>query len=326
MVAQNLARQANARQRTRGEPLLLRGGEPGGLALDEFDAARRAAGIAAAGVQNVNLGVLLDGQHEPLSVRNVEGPVSVDREFGHACIVWYGPRYNPESVRSPSPAIVALHVGQPEGLGIEGAADWFDERWTTAIFKRAIVGPIRVTTLGLIGDGQADPANHGGPDKAICVYSADHYPDWQRELGLADFGAGAFGENFTIRGLTEADVCVGDIWTVGDVELQLSQPRQPCWKLAQKWRLKTLSAQTVENGRTGWYFRVLREGLVNTGDRLVLTSRTSPDWTVAAANEVMHHRRHDRNAATTLAAVATLSGSWKHKLQARAASEPGPER
>jgi MOSC domain-containing protein YiiM len=209
----------------------------------------------------------------------------------------------------------AIHVGQPESLGFEGAAAWFDQPWTTAIFKRPLSGPVPVGRLGLDGDRQADPSVHGGPDKAVCVYSADHYPTWQHELGLADFHAGAFGENLTLAGVTEHDICVGDVWAVADVLVQVSQPRQPCWKLARKWQRKTLTDEVVKSGRTGWYFRVLREGSVSPGATLALVERRHPEWTITAANNAMHHGVGDLRA---LGSLDELSASWKKTLSRKA--------
>lgn len=211
------------------------------------------------------------------------------------------------------PSIVSVNIGTPEQLGVEGAAAWYDGPWTTSIFKRALDRPVRVTATGLAGDGQADPVNHGGPDKAVCVYPADYYEAWRRVLALPadDFVFGAFGENLTVADVTEADVCIGDVWAAGDVLLQLSQPRQPCWKLARKWRIKDLTEQVLASGRTGWYFRVLAEGTVTRGTTLELRERPHPRWTVAAANGVLHHGIGDRDG---LASLDELSASWKRKL------------
>ena len=124
---------------------------------------------------------------------------------------------------------------------------------------------MQVTPTGIEGDGQADLVNHGGVDKAICVYPLAHYPHWQEMIGR-ELSPAAFGENFTVDGLTEADVCIGDTWRVGeDVLVQVSQPRQPCWKLARRWQRKTLALEVQESGKTGWYFRVLEEGTVQAG-------------------------------------------------------------
>ena len=158
--------------------------------------------------------------------------------------------------------IVALCLGTPRDLGREDAPEPFDRAWTTGIFKTPVDGPVHLSSLGFTGDGQADLTVHGGPDKAVCVYSADHYPGWRHALGLDPFTFGAFGENLTIDGLDEQQVCIGDVWSVGDALVQVSQPRQPCWKLAMKWRRRTLTDEVVVSGRTGWYFRVQHEGLV----------------------------------------------------------------
>lgn len=212
-----------------------------------------------------------------------------------------------------------MHVGEPESLGLDGAAAWFDEPWTTAIFKRPIKEPTAVRLDGLVGDRQADRVNHGGPDKAICVYPAVHYPLWRADLRQAlngaDFDFSAFGENFTVQGLTEEEVCIGDVYAIGlGVVVQVSQPRQPCWKLARKWRIKDLTARAIETGRTGWYFRVLDEGTVQAGDSLILRERPHLEWTISAANRVMHFREGDARA---LADLDELSQSWKHTLRAR---------
>ena len=228
------------------------------------------------------------------------------------------PRFASISTVSTVSTISSISVGHPESRGIEGAAEWFQQPWTTAIYKRKATGPVRVGVLGLSGDGQADATHHGGPDKAICVYSGDHYAAWRATLGLGDFVDGAFGENVTVRAQAEGDVCIGDTWSVGTVLVQISQPRQPCWKLAQKWRIKDLTAQTVANGWTGWYVRVLREGIIATGDALTLVERPHPAWTVAAANAVMHKGAGD---AAALAALLQLSSSWRQTLAARLGRE-----
>lgn len=221
---------------------------------------------------------------------------------------------------TPSGAtLVSIQVGQPRALGADAAVDQFDKPWTTGIFKNAIEGPAVVRTTHIEGDGQADRENHGGIDKAVCAFSADHYDHWRRILGRPDFLHGAFGENFTIRRLDEAEVCVGDVYALGDVRLQISQPRQPCWKLARKWRVKDLADQVIKSGQTGWYFRVLVEGRVARGTTLELVERPHPEWTIAAANHVMHGRPIDATASRALAGVPLLSESWKRKLRERIA-------
>lgn len=220
-----------------------------------------------------------------------------------------------------SPSIAQLSVGLPRECGPFGPEDPFGEpwpaepeRWTSGIFKSPIDGPVAVTVTGLLGDGQADPAVHGGPDKAVCVYAAEHYPAWRRTLGLDAFVFGAFGENLTVTGLDEQAVCIGDVWRAGDVLLQVSQPRKPCWKLGRKWGRPSLTDEVRDSGRTGWYFRVLEPGHLSRGLPLSLVSRAHPAWTVAAANAVMHDRVGD---AAALATLEGLSENWRTTLRTR---------
>lgn len=215
----------------------------------------------------------------------------------------------------------SIQVGQPtEYQAVAG--DTSDKPWRTAFYKQPVQGPVSARKLGLSGDGQADPKHHGGPDKAVCVYSTDHWAHWREALAesLADpeeFAAAAFGENFSIAGWTEPDVCLGDRWRIGDAEFEVSQPRQPCWKLARRWRTKDLTLRVQQTGYTGWYLRVVREGEVAAGQPIELVERPLPEWTVARANEVMHHRKKDREATEQLAAVGLLAESWREQLQKR---------
>jgi MOSC domain-containing protein YiiM len=222
------------------------------------------------------------------------------------------------------PVLQSVNVGLPRTRGVAGAADPMDRPWTSGIFKEAVAGPVWLGRANLTGDGQGDLKNHGGLDKAVNAYPADHYPVWRAELGLADFPPGAFGENFTIAGLTEWSACIGDIYAVGQARLQISQPRQPCWKLARRWRLRDLSARVERSGRTGWYFRVLAEGTVEAGLPLVLIERPFPRWTVADANDLMTGRTKDRAALAALAACPPLAAGWRETLARRAAEGGGP--
>lgn len=214
--------------------------------------------------------------------------------------------------------ILSLRVGLPEQLGLEGAADPLDRSWSTGSFKQPVAGPIWLGRTNLVGDGQADRKHHGGPDKAVCAYPAAHYPLWQAELGLPDFPFGAFGENVTLDELTEQDVCIGDAFAIGEARVQISQPRQPCWKLSRRWRVKDLALRVQLTGRTGWYLRVLAEGYVAPHQPIRLLDRPFPGWTVAHANAVMHDRQGDREAAADLAACPLLSANWRATLTARA--------
>ncbi len=218
------------------------------------------------------------------------------------------------------PLLVSVQVGLPRWHGTPGSADPLDRPWASGFFKEPVPGPVRVTYRNLDGDGQADLVNHGGRDKAVLAYSADHYPHWRTELGLPDMPFGGFGENLTLAGVAEADVCIGDVWRIGPVVLAVSQPRQPCWKLARRWHLKNLPARVVETGRSGWYFRVLTEGVIEAGLAAELVARPNPAWTVARANGVLYAQPPDPAESAALAAVPELSASWRETLLPRTGS------
>lgn len=223
-------------------------------------------------------------------------------------------------------ALASIQVGLPSQFGEEEAADPMDRLWTTGFYKQPVDGPVRLGVTNLDGDGQADLVHHGGTDKAVLAYTAHHYDLWRRELNIPALPFAAFGENFTVEGMTETDVCIGDIWNVGDdATVQVSQPRQPCWKLARRWRLKTLALQVQQTGRTGWYFRVLTEGVVAAEMPMVLVERPHSTWTVERANRVMHANKDDLQAAAELAAIPVLSASWKATLLRRVEQNVNPD-
>lgn len=218
------------------------------------------------------------------------------------------------------PVLTSIQVGRPRWHGTPGAADPMDRPWSSGFFKEPVAGPVRVAAHHLDGDGQADLENHGGPEKAVLGYSADHYPDWRRELSLPELPFGAFGENLTISGQTEADVCVGDVWRIGPVVLAVTQPRQPCWKLARRWKLKDLPARVVETARGGWYFRVVEEGVIEAGMPVELVERPNPEWTIERAMRVMYVHKTDAALSRELADVPGLSMAWREAMLQRGAS------
>jgi MOSC domain-containing protein YiiM len=191
--------------------------------------------------------------------------------------------------------------------------------WQTAFFKEPVDGPVQVRRLGLDGDGNADPENHGGVDKAALIYSADHFPSWRQEHGLAGLTGGGFGENLTIEGDSEAGVCIGDVYRVGGALLEVAQPRTPCWKLARRWGLDWLPRRVLETGRSGWYVRVLEEGPVQAGDAMELVERPATGLTVLLAGRQLYGAREDwdLNAAAALAACPALARPARERLALR---------
>ncbi len=231
--------------------------------------------------------------------------------------------------RARSARVLSVQVGLPRTLGRDDAEDPMDRTWTTGYFKAPVDGPVWAGRTNLAGDGQADLVHHGGADKAVLAYAAAHYPAWRAELAgdLARLGPGGlpfggFGENLTVERWTEADVCVGDVHALGAALLQVAQPRGPCWKIARRWRVRDLPARVQRTGRTGWYYRVLREGPVEAGQELRLLERPHPEWTVAAVNAVRYERRadtpEDRAVTLALAACPALAASLRATLTRRA--------
>lgn len=219
--------------------------------------------------------------------------------------------------------IASVQVGRPRTYAApEGTRG---DTWTSAIAKQPVAVPLRLGTEGLSGDEQADRKSHGGPHKAALVYAAAHYPDWARELGR-ELPHGGFGENFTVAGAGESEVCIGDRWQIGSALVEVSQPREPCRNPALYWRIPGLDQFMRDTGRTGWYVRVLAPGEVATGDAIVRLARPCPDWTVARVNQVFY-RQDDfrvlealRPAMLALAALAQLSPGWRARFARSAAS------
>ncbi len=202
----------------------------------------------------------------------------------------------------------------------KGTGAWWDKSWESGIFKEPVNNPVWLSYEGLDGDGQADLKHHGGPDKAVCVYPAPHYAHWQAQPDLAHMPFGGFGENITLGGATEDQLCMGDRFEFAEALLEISQPRQPCWKLANRWRVRDLKEQAEQTGLTGFYFRVIRHGWLAPGETGVLRERPWPQWMLAECNAIMHHRPEDRAAALRLSECPQLSASWKDKLFGRAQS------
>jgi MOSC domain-containing protein YiiM len=184
----------------------------------------------------------------------------------------------------------------------------------SAIAKVPVTGPVRVTRLGIVGDEQADRAVHGGPDKAIHHYPHEHYGWWRGVLREQDLleAPGAFGENVTSKGSSEADVCIGDRWRLGTALVEISQGRQPCWKLDHRFDGAAVMARMVKSRRSGWYYRVIEEGEVAAGQPLELIDRPFADWSVARVFGLLiagDHKR-DRAGLEGLAQVTALAEPW----------------
>ncbi|MFV1465866.1 MULTISPECIES: MOSC domain-containing protein [unclassified Phaeobacter] len=188
----------------------------------------------------------------------------------------------------------------------------WDGKAPSAIQKDQVSGRQAVTLTGFTGDAQADLTVHGGAEKAVHHYAFDHYAAWQREGHMAaGTEAAAFGENITTIGLTEENLCIGDILRLGSATVQISQGRQPCWKLGLHTGNAKMPYLFQKTGRTGWYYRVLEEGDAAAGDRITLAERRHPDWSVLRVTRARLTRRISRDDADVLSQLADLAPGWR---------------
>ncbi|GKY87472.1 MOSC domain-containing protein [Sinisalibacter aestuarii] len=183
----------------------------------------------------------------------------------------------------------------------------------SGIDKHCRTGRVMARQSGLDGDEQGDTTRHGGPDKALHAYPVRHYRLWAEELPLraARFRPGAFGENLVIGGATEADLCLFDIYRLGGAVVEVSQLRQPCWKLDLRFDLPDMARRVQDSGRTGWYFRVVTEGEIASGDTAELIARPQPGWPLDRVWRLLYRETLDREALAAFAALAGLPDNWR---------------
>lgn len=189
---------------------------------------------------------------------------------------------------------------------------------TSAIGKTPVGGRVWLGETGLDGDQQAEFKHHGGPEQALHHYAFDHYATWRVEWqadepGFARLaGPGAFGENISTFGMTEANVCVGDVYRIGAAIVQVSQPRLPCWKLNLRFARADMSRAVQNTCRTGWYYRVLEAGEIGAGDTIERLARPHADWTVERLLRVLYVERDELRALEDIAKLDTLTPSWRN--------------
>lgn len=188
----------------------------------------------------------------------------------------------------------------------------------TAFVKHPIDGSVFVGVLGIGGDEHVYE-DHGGPDMALLAYPVEHYRHWQ-SVGLDMPGAAAMAENLTVSGLVETDVHLGDVFEIGEVLVQVCQPRSPCYKLAARYGLRQLPVLMQDTGFTGYLLRVLREGHLAAGDSVQLVARDDHGITVAEAGRIVNVDRNDIDGARRVLAVDALGSSVRRKLDTRVAA------
>ena len=188
----------------------------------------------------------------------------------------------------------------------------------SGIDKQPVAGPLHIGPLGLTGDEQGDLRVHGGIDKAVHHYPFDHYAAWQRDLGALPLleTAGAFGENISTTGIDETTVCLGDRFHLGTAVLEISQGRQPCWKLNDRFGIPDIARRVQDSGRSGWYYRVLQPGRTQAGDYLTCIERPHPDWSLARLAALLYGRVLDP-ALLEPALALPLVPSWRRLIERR---------
>ncbi len=206
--------------------------------------------------------------------------------------------------------VVSVNVGRPMLVVRDGRT------YSTAINRRPSAGPVELGPEGFAGDRVSDLKHHGGPDKAACVYPFDHYDYWTGRLGR-ELAVPSFGENLTTQGLLETEVCIGDTFRIGAATVQVTQPRQPCFKLAGKHAEPRLIRWINEIGYCGFYVRTLAPGAIGPGDAIELLARPAPDMPVARALRIMLDKAAPREEVEALLAVEALSQAWRTDLQTR---------
>jgi MOSC domain-containing protein YiiM len=205
--------------------------------------------------------------------------------------------------------LLSVNVGLPREV------TWKGKNVTTGIFKEPVNQRVMVRSLNLDGDRQADLTVHGGADKAVYVYPVEHYDYWKNELPDTEFTPGIFGENFTITGLKEEGVNIGDRFQIGTVKLMATQPRLPCYKLGIRFGRLDMVKRFLASRRTGFYFRVLQEGEVGTGDNLELVSRDENNITVADITQLYVLAGDNLELLHRAAQLKALPESWRDYFQ-----------
>ncbi len=205
--------------------------------------------------------------------------------------------------------LVSVNVGLPREV------TWKGKIVRTGIFKEPINTRVMVRELNLDGDGQADLTVHGGVDKAVYVYPFEHYDYWRSELPDTELTPGIFGENFTVTGFKEEELNIGDRFKIGNVELMVTQPRLPCYKLGIRFGRPDMVKRFLASRRTGFYFRVLQEGEVVAGDTLELVSRDEHNITVADITKLYTRDKTDPELLHRAAQLEALPESWRDYFQ-----------
>ena len=222
----------------------------------------------------------------------------------------------PQRVKSARPAalgggtLLSVNIGMPKDVAWQGKTVF------TGVFKDPVTGPRWVGKLNVDGDGQGDLGGHGGEQRAVFVYQIDSYRYWERELGRDDFVHGQFGENFTVEGLTDDEVCIGDRYRIGTSVFEVTQPRVTCYRVGIRMNDPRIPALLVSHRRPGFYFRVLEEGEVEAGDEIVKLASGPEQMTIVEADALLYLPGHPRQELLRALRIPALSPGWQASFQA----------
>ncbi len=204
--------------------------------------------------------------------------------------------------------LLSVNVGLPRDI------TWREKTVRTAVWKTAVQGRRMVRRLNIDGDGQGDLAGHGGEHRAVLVYQMDSYRHWQSQLGRNDFTYGQFGENFTVDGLSDQEVCIGDRYRVGGALFEVTQPRVTCYRVGIRMNEPQMAALLVAHGRPGFYLRVLEEGEVEAGDEIVQVAAGPERMSVSEINALLYLPGHPRSPLERALRIPALSPGWHASL------------
>jgi MOSC domain-containing protein YiiM len=206
--------------------------------------------------------------------------------------------------------LLSVNVGLPRDI------DWKGKTVCTAVWKDAVHGRRKVGKLNIEGDGQGDLRGHGGEHRAVLVYQIDSYRYWEKQLGRRDFVFGQFGENFTVEGLPDDEVCIGDRYRIGSALFEVTQPRVTCYRVGIRMDEPRMAALLVEHHRPGFYFRVLETGEVAAGDEIVKVSNGPERMSVTEADALLYLTGHPRAQLERALRIPALSAGWRSSFQA----------
>ena len=212
--------------------------------------------------------------------------------------------------------LLAVNVGMPRDV------TWRGKTVHTGVWKHPVTGPRMVRRLNIDGDGQGDLAGHGGEQRAVFVYQIESYRYWQDQLGRSDFEYGQFGENLTVQGLADDEVCIGDRYQIGGAVFEVTQPRVTCYRVGIRLDDPRMPALLVSHHRPGFYFRVLTEGAVQAGDEIIKLARGPEGMTVAEIDGLLYLPGHTRQQVLRALRIPALSAGWQASFR-ELASPPG---